>query len=328
MAKSSTFIVLLLAMGLGTVAVCGACGGGSGNQPDAIVDSNSQEDAVGQVDSNGQDTAETDTSGGGGTNPPPPPPEGEERVFYLGHSLVGWDAPEIVEAFAENAGVEYSYEAAIGLGAPLRHQWDHPDGAEGENPRVALASRSYSSLLLTEAVPIESNVTWNDTSGYGLRFANLAYGQNSNVQVYIYETWEHIENNDIDAWERATVNVRRFYDQTVRDFNAGFAGRDARLIPGGQAMLRLVQAIRAGQVPGISNYRDLFTDTIHLTATGWYFIGCVFYASIYGASPEGRDIRPTDRFNQPLQLPPASAIPVMQRIAWEVVSTDPLSGRR
>lgn len=323
MAKSNVLIALLLASALGTVAVCGACGGGSGNQ-DALVDGVAQ-------DSNGQDTATTDTNGvdtnTSDTNVDPSlPPEGDENVFFVGHSLVGWDAPEILEAFAADADVGYAYEASIGIGAPLTVQWDMPGNSEGANPRDALSSRPFTSLLLTEAVPIEPNVTWNNTSEIALRFANLAYAQNPNVQVYIYETWEHMDNG-VDAWEQATVNVRRFYDQTYNEFNAGFAGRDARLIPGGQALLRLVQAIRAGQVPGISNYRDLFTDTIHLTGAGWYFIGCVFYAAIYGASPEGRDVRPTDRFDQPLPLPPASAIPVMQRIAWEVVSSDPLSGR-
>lgn len=240
----------------------------------------------------------------------------------MGHSLLGWDAPTMVGRFADANGLTYSFDAAVGIGANLFWQWEHPDRAEGENPRTKLSAEPYDLLVLTEAVPIRDQVLHANSVDNAMNFIELAHAQNPNVQVYLYETWEHRENG---GWREGIREVRTFYDQIVDGVNARFEGQDMLVIPGGQAMGALVDAVRAGDVPGVSE-EALFVDDIHLTPIGIYFIACVHYATIYQRSPVGVPVETLNRFENPFEAPPAAAAAAMQQIAWDAVSSDPRSG--
>ncbi len=263
-------------------------------------------------------------------NGPPvviPPYTGEPldgaNVFFLGHSLQGWQAPAMIANFSAHAGATYSYKAAIGIGANLAWQWEHPDRAEGDNPRVTLAAEPFDVVVMTEAIPLADQLQWADSDGNFGRFLALAYGQNPAVQPYLYETWDYLT---VDNWRAQLDSDRALWVSILDDVNAAQPGRDVLLIPGGRAMAALYDRIQAGGVPGITNIRDLFLDDVHLTNTGWYFIALVQYATIYRRSPVGLPAATTDRFDQPIDPPPAGAVPVMQQIAWDVVRTDPYAG--
>lgn len=245
------------------------------------------------------------------------------NIFFLGHSLLGWDVPTLVEQFAAAQGLTFSFDIAIGIGANLAWQWGHPERAQGDNPRTNLGAQPYDVLVLTEAIPIVNQLRYADSVENALNFMELAHAQNPNVQVYLYETWEHRENN---RWRSEIPAMRAHYDQILDGVNARFAGRDMLIIPGGQAMGALVDRIRAGGVPGIQNEGALFSDNIHLTSLGWYFISCVHYATIYQRTPVGVPVDLLNRFEQPFEGPSARAAAIMQQIAWDVVSGDPRSG--
>ena len=321
--SNGLYITSFAAVALIAVATASSCTSGNGPGPEtadtSLVDSGSIPDSAA-----GDDVPAVDT---GSTTPPTPPtPPGARstaNVFFLGHSLLGWDAPTMLAQFAESNALTYRYDAAIGIGANLSWQWEHPDRAQGENPRTALSAQPYDVLVLTEAIPISNQVQGANSVQNALNFAELALGQNPNVQVYLYETWEHRENS---GWREGIREMRTFYDQIVDGVNARFGGRDMLLIPGGQAMGALVDAIRAGEVPGVSDERALFVDDIHLTPLGWYFIACVKYAAIFQRSPVGVPVQTIDRFENAFVAPPAAAAAAMQRIAWDVVSRDPRSG--
>lgn len=247
-------------------------------------------------------------------------------MFFIGHSLMGWSAPSMMTEFAALHEVDYRYEAAIGIGANLAWQREHPDFADGANPTVALGDRPFDVLVLTEAIPIEQHFTYSGSVDNALFFIGLAYGQNPNVQVYLNETWDHLT---VDDWRSQIVTDRAIYDQIIDGVNARFEGRDLFIIPGGQGMRALTDRVREGGVPGISNVEQLFADDIHLSDLGWYFIACVHYATLFQRSPVGVPVATTDRAGFPfLSAPSPEAARVMQEIAWEVVSNDPRSGVR
>lgn len=231
--------------------------------------------------------------------------------------------PTLVQQFAAASGVTLSFDIAVGVGANLSWQWRHPERAEGDNPRTTLAAQSYDVLVLTEAIPIVNHVRHSNSAQNALNFAELARGQNPDVQVYLYETWEHRENS---RWRAEIPAMRVHYERIVDDFNARFEGRDMLIIPGGSAMGALVDRIRAGDVPGVQNESELFSDNVHPSPLGWYFISCVHYATIYGRSPVGAPVGNRNRFGGGYEAPPAGAAAVMQQVAWEVVSSDPRSG--
>jgi hypothetical protein len=88
-------------------------------------------------------------------------------------------------------------------------------------------------------------------------------------------------------------------------------------------LLALKQAIEGGQIPGISDFfATLFQaggEDIHMTAAGAYFISLVFYGCMFQASPEGLP-------NETSGALSAEQATAFQRIAWETVSSYPLSG--
>ncbi|MBK7153853.1 MAG: hypothetical protein IPH72_19090 [Sandaracinaceae bacterium] len=154
---------------------------------------------------------------------------------------------------------------------------------------------------MTEAIPLASQIAGADSSGNFGRFLALAHAQNPNVQAYLYETWDYLT---VSNWRAQLDSDRALWASIITDVNAAHPGRDVLLIPGGRAMAALHDRIEAGQVPGITNLRDLFTDDVHLTNTGWYFIAMVQYATIFRRSPVGLPAATTNRFGEAIPPPP------------------------
>ena len=78
--------------------------------------------------------------------------------------------------------------------------------------------------------------------------------------------------------------------------------------------------------PGLSLH---FRDGSHPNPTGSYLAACVFYATLFGQTPEGLSpVRYSTRFGTPEEGEPEAITPLsqeeaafLQRIAWETVSS-------
>ena len=88
---------------------------------------------------------------------------------------------------------------------------------------------------------------------------------------------------------RGSIRTCRSGSGIVARVNAGRAtGAPAmRLVPVGQALARLDDAIRRGDAAGLTDIRALFRDDIHLNDLGAYFSAMVQYATLYGRDPRG-----------------------------------------
>lgn len=256
---------------------------------------------------------------------PHDPPRDALRVFYIGHSLQNWTVPTMVQSFARAQNLGHEYQAQIGNGASLRWQWDRPDRAEGVNAQEVLPRTPFDALVVTEAVPLDENVRWNEPASFFRRFLELARRSNPDVQGYLYETW-HSRNEP--RWRERLDTDRATWESIADQVNAAYEGRDVLVIPGGQAMALLHDRVRAGAVPGVRSMDAIFHDDIHLTPLGWYFISCVQYATLYRRSPIGLPARTTDRYGGEHPSPPAEALSALQNIAWDAVRAYPRSGVR
>ena len=95
---------------------------------------------------------------------------------------------------------------------------------------------------------------------------------------------------------------------------------ESGVVPADKALLALEAAIKAGKVPGVSDFGAFtFSDGLHLTPAGAYLVSLTHYACVFAESPEGKVTWATSR------LTPEQAA-VLQRLAWEVVTSDPDSG--
>ena len=267
----------------------------------------------------------------------------ESNPFYVGHSLVNHTMPYMVQALATNAGKQTHYGRQIINGSPLQHNYNSPNGAEGTPYTSAFPNGNYNRLIVTEAVPLQNHLTWSNTYATANNFYTYAKNNNNGVPVkfYIYETW-HCINSGIPnpdpnlsngcSYDNSAHSTYQWHQRLLSDFplwsgivthvrNQNPGDNQVWMVPAGQAFYNLTTQINAGNVPGITSFRDLFSDDIHLTNAGNYFIACVMYATIYGESPVGLTSAISDQWGTPFtNMPTPAQASVMQQIAWSTVT--------
>jgi hypothetical protein len=270
-------------------------------------------------------------------------PAQERNPFYIGHSLVNHNMPNMVQALAVNAGKTTYYGRQIINGSPLQFNYNNATGAEGTPYTTAFPNGNFNTLIITEAVPLQSHLTWSDTYLYANNFYNYAKNNNNGapIKFYLYETW-HCINSGIPQsgpnsangceWDNSANSNTLWHPRLLSDFplwtgilthvrNQNSSDNQIWMVPAGQAFYNLTTQINAGNVPGISNFRELFVDDIHLTNAGNYFVACVMYATIYGQSPVGLTTNISNQWGVPFtNMPTTAQAVVMQNVAWSTVT--------
>ncbi|OIQ30559.1 MAG: hypothetical protein BM562_09430 [Alphaproteobacteria bacterium MedPE-SWcel] len=218
-------------------------------------------------------------------------------IVMVGHSLIGPENPRMLEQlFAARSEKPPTVQAQIINGAPLRYNWEHADKAQGINARTRLARGPVDVLIVTEAVPLTNHLRWSNTEDAVADFYQLAAETNPNVTLYVQEGWHSLLSGgdaDIPFDEGGHVPWRKRLDddlprwQGIVDQAQAMTGGDIRLLPVGQALGRLADAIDAGTVPGLQSINDLFSDDIHPNDIGFYYISLVQFGVVSGSSPVG-----------------------------------------
>lgn len=258
------------------------------------------------------------------------------KTFFLGHSLINFDIPNMVDKLSIAGSQTFSYDANIGIGASLGWHWEHPTTGQGDQWDLTLPNGGYENFIFTEAVPLENHLQYSNTYRIADSLCSFANQYNPNIQYYLYETW-HCTNsgngstsgsggypcdwdpNSNDPWrERIDLDLPRW--ESIADSINLIHANPMLVIPGGQALGRLDDAMQDGEVPGLSSVFDLFNDEYHLDSRGNYFIACVMYAVIHGKSPVGLPNQLTDQYgNLYSTFPTTSQAEKMQEIAWQTV---------
>lgn len=257
-----------------------------------------------------------------------------DSVFFVGHSLVSPTLPEMIENLVSSqvGGTGFADYQVIN-GSPLAFNWDNGASAQGANARTIIPQGRHQVLVITEAVPLLNHTTWSDSNGNALRYYNLAMNASANNRVYLYETWHCInsgtsagcayDENDHIPW-RARLDSELARWESIANFvNAQKQApqRPMSIVPAGQALAHLHDEIAAGRVAGMNSSRELFTDDIHLSHQGFYFIAMVHYATLYGRSPIG-----LPNSIPGFGAPTAAQARRFQEIAWETVCNYSRSG--
>lgn len=265
---------------------------------------------------------------------PLPAPEGPLSVYHIGHSLVGRDMPAML---AQLAGEGHRFESQLGWGTPLRHHWetDIPvKGHESENDHMryreaheAVGSGEYDVLVVTEAVEIRASLEFHASWDYLARWAKAARAANPEIRIYLYETWHNTD--DPEGWmERIDADLEKYWEREIIDRAMAIENvAPVYVVPGGQVLARFLREVeKRGEVGGIREVSDLFTDTIHFNDKGAYLMALVHYSVIYGKSPVGLPHELERQNGQPAQAPSAEAAQLMQEVVWDVVTRYPRTG--
>jgi hypothetical protein len=247
-------------------------------------------------------------------------------VVMVGHSLFGMENPHMLDQLLNaRATAPVTVEAQIINGAPLQYNWDHADSAEGINARVRLR-QPVDATIVTEAIPLANHLKWSGTPEAVTQFYELAIAANPNAQFYLQETWHSLRSGSGDVvefddgiatpWrERLKQDLPRW--QGVVDKVNTNTGGNIQLMPAGQAMARLDDAIKAGTVPGLTRIQDVFADDIHPNDVGFYFLALLQYGVLTGDSPLGLPHQLTNRWGAKYKAPSPELAKRLQQIAWE-----------
>lgn len=252
-------------------------------------------------------------------------------VVMVGHSLFGTTGPDMLQNALAATSSDVTVQAQITNGAPLKYNWEHGPEAQGIDARRVLPQGQTTDLVLTEAIPLANHLKWSETDVYAQAFAGLALSGKADARVFVQETWHSLKSGtgaQIDYDDKAATPWRVRLQEDLADWEgivallrAGVEDGDTRvhLIPAGQALARLDDAIAANEVPGLSAIDGVFDDDIHLNALGHYFVSMVQYAVLTGASPEGLPHDVKDRYGKAFDGPDAATALALQRIAGEAV---------
>lgn len=263
--------------------------------------------------------------------------------FYIGHSLVNFNMPAMVNGMALSAGKTTYYGSQIANGSPLHINYNNFATAQGTPYPNAFPAGNYNSLIITEAVPLQPHLSWSNTNQFANNFYNYAKNNNNGnpIKFYIYETW-HCRNSGIPQpgpnsqygceWDNTANSSTLWHPRLLLDFplwssivthvrNQNPTDTQIWMVPVGQALHNLTTQINLGNVAGISSFTQLFQDDIHLTNAGNYFVACVMYATIYGETPVGLTQNLNDMWGTPFTNMPTNAQRlVMQQVAWQTVT--------
>jgi hypothetical protein len=109
----------------------------------------------------------------------------------------------------------------------------------------------------------------------------------------------------------------------VRALNATVGHEAVFIVPVSDAVFALRERIAEGKAPGLTRQTDLFRDDLgHPQATLAELVTYCHFAAIYGRSPEGLPV-PAELRNIP-RVEELNRL--LQQIAWQAVSSYPMSG--
>jgi hypothetical protein len=259
------------------------------------------------------------------------------RVFVMGHSFHIFVADRLapLAAAAGISGHELLGQQMIG-GSSVRQHWELPD--EKNAAKAALIAGNVDVLTMSP--------NWLVPDDAIPRFTDLGMEHNPEVRVLLqiswmgFDHWEpigdpklwnpartihHTEERDsrtLDGLRAANAAITAVIERQVADINRVRGRNVICIVPVNDAVLRLRERVAAGDVPGIARQSELFTDPIgHGKAPVMALATYCNFVCLYGRSPVGLDDgdRQLDGIHPKLR-------PVLQEIAWDVVTANPMSG--
>jgi hypothetical protein len=265
------------------------------------------------------------------------------RAFYSGHSL-SQGVPEIVEQIARSLGHRLNFEVQVLSYSLLRQRTKGEDPSASEwpgyraghnrkgagldvaeelrRPQRLAPGVKYDVLVVTERHELPAVARKERTAFYLADMAKHLLAGNLDAEVLFYHTWLHIDPDAPWPWIDYERAVSPMWECVASRANLDLPSRGdgprVRVLPGGSALAELVAALWDGKVPGVvasapgARVRLLFSDSVHMSDVGRYYIALVHYAVLFGRSPEGAAIPrsvslETGRF--------------MQTLAWHYVSS-------
>ena len=256
----------------------------------------------------------------------------QSNVFYVGHSLVNHNMPRMVSEIAKSKGfTSHIYKEQIINGSPLKNSWNNSQNGENSINFKTDYNSTFNTLVITEAVPLDNHLQWNQTQLYAHNFCKTAENTNSNTQCYIYETWHCINSGTPTgcsydaggniAWRTRLNTYLPKWESIADSVEIRGMNKSVFVIPAGQAMAMLYDSIQAGKIDGYTNISQFFSDDIHPNDLGNYYVACVQFATIFKQSPVGALTNVKNQYGVLYNIPHTNTalMKKLQEMAWNTV---------
>jgi hypothetical protein len=199
-----------------------------------------------------------------------------QRIFYSGHSLLDEPLPSGVAAIAQSLGLPLQWERHTPFGSSMRDR-------AATTPSLA----GFDTLVVTEQHTLIDNLVWNDSVGQLRQLQDRFVAANPNGRTWFYASW--LDLGDLSrpqrwiAYERAASPV---WHCLVERVNAMRNEVRIDFMAAGAVLATLVERVSRGEVPGLRT-KALFSDDVHLSPLGSYFMSLVVFATLFDRSPAG-----------------------------------------
>lgn len=283
------------------------------------------------------------TGGGdvGGGGPDIGTPLSEVRALYSGHSLL--DAPPgmLHDIVAEAAnGTTHEYERQHINGSPISIRSRRSGSIAGfstgtnvsgdsldliaEMRSPASVSADYTHLVICERHDSVGVVLYEDTVKVLRLYHDIMRDASPTSMTYFYGSWwGGLNSSTAAAWVEHERTLGPWWEAIVSRIRDSLANESAnpdslQFLPANLAVAELVDQATTGTVDDITQgsvaatLALLFTDDVHLSTVGEYYVAMVLYSSLYRRTCVG--------------LPTVSGVSTTQRdslqaLAWDFVST-------
>lgn len=270
------------------------------------------------------------------------PTDGSLRIVATGHSFMG-PGFRTFPAIARAAGFEQPplvTHTGGGITGSARYKWEQENGIfqfEGKPTPKLLASISNAQWDAMMWGPY-----YHDRPVFYSCWIDFCLKYSPDMKFYLMNAWPQLGQLDEipaseDALSAEKVNLmgkekQAIYAKIVGALNEKYAGR-VFVLPTCEAMVLATQYYHRGELPGVEGIhrlvgkkeRSLWRDMIGHLGPGFDQLeGYVFYATLYGRSPELID--GDTRFGGASDYPSRALDRTFRKIAWQAVVNNPLSG--
>lgn len=271
----------------------------------------------------------------------PKPTDGALRIVGTGHSFMapGYKTLPII---CEAAGFKqplYTHTGG-GITGSTRYKWEQENGIfqfEGKPVPKLLAS-----IANAEWDAMMWGPYFNDRPEYYACWIDFCLKYNPQMKFYLSDAWPQLYQLDKvpeseaffteEVFEKIGKERTAGYSEQVRKLRESHAAQ-VFIMPTSDAMVLAAKHYLRGELPGIEGInkiigkkeRSLWRDQLGHLGPGFERLeGYVFYATLYGRSPEL--LEGDAPFRDDGDFPSRELDRLFRKIAWEAVSHHPLSG--
>jgi hypothetical protein len=270
------------------------------------------------------------------------PTDGSLRIVGTGHSFMapGYKTFPIIARMSGLKQPQPLTHTGGGMTGSARYIWEH------ENGIFQFDGQPLPKLLASIANAKWDAMMWgpyyNDQPEYYACWIDFCLKYNPEMKFFIADAWPQLEQfqrkpkseDDLTYKAIAKLGTERntATAKIVGELNRRYPNK-VFVMPTSDAMVLAVREYHEGNLPGIEGIhkavggkeRSLWRDQLGHLGPGLDALeGYVFYATLYGKSPEAIEAPMTGPAKTPFPGPELDK--VFRKIAWEAVSNHPLSG--